>query len=253
MDRLRELSSRLRGAIEQRKATSPLTDGYPELTTDEAYLIQDLVVQGLGGADAAKLGLTSREKQRQMNVDSPLYGWLPAGSQIGPDEPLAIEELIQPRVEPEIAFILGEELGGTATVAHVLAATERVVPAFDVLDSRFAGYRFTLPDVIADNASAARFSLGASGASPTGLDLRLVGCVLEKNGELVSTAAGAAIMDHPAAAVAWLARALAQRGRAIPAGTIVLAGSPTSAIEVRPGDVVSAAFDRIGSLELKCL
>ena len=163
-----------------------------------------------------------------------------------------VADLIQPRVEPEIAFILGTDLSGPVTVSHVLEATERVVPALDVLDSRFEGYGFTLPDVIADNGSAARYTLGGPGAPVAGIDLRLVGCVLEKNGEVVATAAGAAVLGHPAAAVAWFAGQLASRGQTLPAGTTVLAGSLTAAVAVGPGDVVRATLDRIGTVEVTC-
>jgi 2-keto-4-pentenoate hydratase len=133
----------------------------------------------------------------------------------------------------------------------VLAATAAVLPALDVLDSRFAGYRFTLPDVIADNASAARYTIGDP-VPLDGIDLRLVGCVFECNGELVATAAGAAVLDHPAAAVAWFVRKLAAHGRELPAGSVVLAGALTAAIPVTADDVVRLTIDRIGGLDLAC-
>ena len=134
----------------------------------------------------------------------------------------------------------------------MLAATAAVFPAIDVLDSRFAGYSFTLPDVIADNASAAGYLLGGQATEPGGVDLRLTGLVLEKNGELAATAAGAAVLGHPAAAVAWLARVLHGRGRGLAAGQVVLAGALTEALPVAPGDVIVAHFDRLGSVELAC-
>jgi 2-oxo-3-hexenedioate decarboxylase len=134
----------------------------------------------------------------------------------------------------------------------VLAATEAVYPAIDVLDSRFAGYSFTLPDVIADNASAAGFILGGQGTDPSGIDLRLTGVVLEKNGELAGTAAGAAVLGHPAASVAWLVRALAARGRGLAAGQVVLSGALTEAVPVSAGDVIVARFDRLGTIEIAC-
>jgi len=120
------------------------------------------VIAALGGKiEAAKLGLTSRAKQEQMNVSEPSYGWLLAGSRIEPSNPLRASDLIQPRAEPEIAFFTGKKLAGDAVAAaEVVAATEGVMPAIDILDSRYAGYSFTLPEVIADNASAARYALG---------------------------------------------------------------------------------------------
>ncbi len=250
--RLDGLAERLVGAVRARISIAPLTADHPDLSLEEAYLVQELVVEALGGREAAKLGLTSKAKQQQMHVDSPLSAWLPVGSRLRDGEPLVVADLIQPRLEPEIAFVLGGGLTGPATVADVLAATERVVPAVDVLDSRFVGYGFALPDVVADNGSAARYALGGPGAPVAGIDLRLVGCVLEKNGEVVATASGAAVLGHPAAAVAWFAGQLAARGESLAAGTTVLAGSLTAAVAVAPGDVVRATLDRIGTVEVTC-
>jgi 2-keto-4-pentenoate hydratase len=173
--------------------------------------------------------------------------------QLDVGEPVLRDELIQPRVEPEIAFLLGEELGGRGvTAARVLAATHAVMPALEVLDSRFSGYRFTLPAVISDDASAGRFRLGNPVPLEAGTDLRLVGCMFERNGELVATAAGAAVLEHPAAAVAWLVRKLAARGRTLPAGTAVLSGALCAAVTIEPGDLIRASFDRLGSVDLAC-
>lgn len=243
-----DLSERLVEAIRGRAALDPVGSG---LTEDQAYAIQDEVIARLGGrVVAAKLGLTSRAKQEQMNVAEPAYGWLLEGSQIEVGGVLERSSLIQPRVEPEIAFLIDTELSGTSvTTTHVLAATAAVLPAIDILDSRYAGYQFTLPDVIADNTSAARFIVGDP-VSVKGLDLRRVGCVFTRNGELVATAAGAAVLDHPAAAVAWLVRKLAGRGRSLPAGSLVLSGALTAAVPVEPGDVMSVEIDRIGSVTL---
>ncbi|MGH9116752.1 MAG: 2-keto-4-pentenoate hydratase [Acidimicrobiales bacterium] len=245
------LAERLADAIRDRRAIEPPDD---DLSIDDAYDAQDELLKLLGGeVVAAKLGLTSRAKQEQMNVGEPIYGWLTDVMGLDAGEPVPCAELIQPRVEPEIAFLIRDELRGRGvTAARVLAATEAVLPALDVLDSRFTGYRFTLPSVIADDASAGRFRLGNPIALERGTDLRLVGCVFEKNGEVVATAAGAAVLDHPAAAVAWFVRKLAERSRALPARTIVLAGALTAAVAIEPGDVVGASFDRIGSVELAC-
>ena len=112
--------------------------------------------------------------------------------------------------------------------------------------------KFSYPDVIADNCSCAGFILGGQGIDPRGIDLRLVGCTLEHNGQLVATAAGAAVMGHPAAAVAWLVRKLAQRGRGLKAGQVVMCGALTEAVAVQPGDTVVARFDRLGTVEVAC-
>ena len=167
--------------------------------------------------------------------------------------PLECARFIQPRCEPEIAFLLGRDLHGPdVSAAHVLAATDLVFPAIDVLDSRFSGYTFRLPDVISDNSSCAGYTLGGQGTSPVGIDLRLVGCAFYKNGRLLATASGAAVLGHPAASVAWLVRELSTRGRGLTAGQVVLAGSMTEAVAVEPGDTVTARIDRLGSVTLAC-
>ena len=156
-------------------------------------------------------------------------------------------------IEPEIAFVLGRDLAGPAVTANdVLRATEAVAAAVEVLDSRFADYRFTVPDVVADNASAGRYVIGAP-VSPVGIDLRLVGVVLEHRGEVVATASGAAALGHPAAAVAWLARALTAVGEGLRAGQVVLSGGLTAAVPLRAGDTLVASVDRLGSVELGCV
>ena len=250
------LADRIWEAIGQRSAIAPLTNDVPDLTVDAAYDIQDAVVAKhlATGATitAAKLGLTSTAKQRQMNVAEPLYGWMTDGMRLEGDNILEVERFIQPRVEPEVAFMTARELAGPGvTAAEVLSATEWVAPAIDVLDSRFTGYKFTLADVTADNSSAAAYAIGDP--VPLDGDLRLTGCVLSKNGDLVATAAGAAVMEHPAAAMAWFVRKLHSRGRTLAAGSVVLAGSWTEAIPVAPGDIIHAEFDRIGEVTVRCL
>lgn len=250
MNATSDLPKRLAEAIRTRTAIAPEAG---ELTVDAAYELQDELIALLDRPpEAAKLGLTSVAKQHQMHVDEPAYGWLLRGTQIETGTALARDELIQPRVEPELAFRIDRDLAGpSVTATQVLAATGAVMPAIDVLDSRYAGYEFTLPAVVADNISSGRYALGPP-TSADGLDLRLLGCVFERNGELVATAAGAAVLDHPAAAVAWFVRSLHRRGRSLESGTVVLAGALTAAIPIGPGDVVRASFDRIGAVELRC-
>lgn len=254
---VQSLSARLIAAAHDRRATTPLTDEFPDLTIEQAYSIQNAVVAARTTSGSriigAKLGLTSAAKQRQMNVSEPLYGWLTDDMAIDTGEPLICKRFIQPRCEPEVGFLLAQDLEGPqVTAANVLAATELVFPAIDVLDSRFAGYAFRLPDVVADNSSCAAMVLGGQGVEPRGFDLRLTGCVLEKNGRLMATAAGAAVLGHPAASVAWLVRRIHARGRGLLRGQIVLSGSMTEAVPVGPGDVVTARFDRLGTVELGC-
>lgn len=251
-----ELAARLHEAARSRRLIPPLTEERPDLTLDDAYAIQDALVrlreQQGERVVGAKLGLTSRAKQRDMGIDRPILGWLTDAMALEPGSALDTASLVQPRAEPEIAFVLGRDLSGPAvTAVQVLAATRMLVPAIEVLDSRYPDYRFGLADVIADDASAGRFLLGTTGVAPEGIDLGLVGCVFERNGEVIATASGAAALGHPAAAVAWLVRSLADRGRGLHAGQVVLSGGLTSAVPVGPGDVVTARFDRIGSVTMR--
>lgn len=199
----------------------------------------------------AKLGLTSKMKQQAMGVDAPLSGVVTSGMMAPFGAPIELSEFIHPRVEPEIAFVLARDVGALATVSSVLAATESVCGAIDVLDSRYEDFRFALPDVIADNASAPRFFVGPRSVPPGDLeDLRLLGCVLRADGDVATTAAGAAVMGHPAASVAWLANQLAERDEVLKAGWTIFSGDLTAPIPLSAGSSVTAAFDGLGAVEV---
>lgn len=251
----RQIADELGVAEREHKALDPFTDAHPDFDLETAYEVQRLVVKAKVDAGdvvvGAKLGLTSRAKQVVMNVSDPLYGRV-TQSMLAPfGEPIDLTTLIQPRVEPEIAFLLGEELSGRATVTDVLAATKLVFGGVDVLDSRYRDYRFKLPDVVADNCSAGLFLLGPQAVPPSELpDLRLLGCVLRADGAVETTAAGAAVMGHPAASVAWLVRRLAERDESLPAGSLVFSGGLTAPIPLRAGHSVTAEFDGLGTVEV---
>jgi 2-oxo-3-hexenedioate decarboxylase len=247
-----ELAARLSKAVADRTAIAKLTDEFPELDIPAGYRIQHVLRAVAGPLAGWKLGLTSRAKQAQVGVTSPIYGFLPATGALDLGEALDTSMLIQPRCEPEIVFTIGRDLEGPhVTAADVLAATSGVAVGIEVLDSRFVDYGFTIADVVADNTSASRFVVGAP-VTPAGIDLRLVGVLLEHNGRVVATASGAASLGDPAAAVAWLVRRLAAEGEGLQAGQIVLSGGLTAAVPVAPGDVVAASIDRLGSVELGC-
>jgi 2-oxo-3-hexenedioate decarboxylase len=245
-----ELAARLATAAEHRTAILPLSGEVPGLDAGTGYAIQRLARDTAGPLAGWKLGLTSRGAPAQAGIGGPVHGFLASANALDLGQPLASHELIQPRAEPQIAFVIGRDLAGPAvTAADVLAATASVAPGIEIVDSRFLGYRYTVPDLIADNASAGRYLVGAP-VPPDGIDLRLAGVVLEHDGEVVGTAAGAAALGHPAAAVAWLVRSLAVAGEGLRAGQVVLSGGLTAAVPVRPRDVVVVSIDRLGSLEL---
>jgi 2-oxo-3-hexenedioate decarboxylase len=199
-----------------------------------------------------KLGLTSRNKQRAMGLDAPLYGRVTSGMLFATDEPVRLDRFIHPRVESEIAFLLARDVEGPATITSVLAATEVVFGAVDVLDSRYESFKFTLADVVADNASAGGFYLGPIARRPDDLgDLRLLGAVVRVDGEVAMTATGAAVMGHPAASVAWLANQLAAEGEKLRAGQIIFSGGVTAPVPVQAGRSVTFEFDQLGAIEIQ--
>jgi 2-oxo-3-hexenedioate decarboxylase len=249
------IADALIAAERERKAIAPFTDADPGLDAETGYQAQRLVVQHrLDRGErliGAKLGLTSRAKQEAMGVHEPLYGWLTSDMVHPHGEPLPLDELIHPRAEPEIAFLIGRELRAPATITSVLEATDAVLAAVEVLDSRYEDFRFRLPDVIADNASGSRIVFGPRARVPDDVcDLRLLGCVLRAQGDVVATAAGGAVMGHPAAAVAWLVNRLSPQDWPLEPGALVLSGGLTAPVPMRPGSVVSAEFDGLGTVDV---
>jgi 2-oxo-3-hexenedioate decarboxylase len=250
---LEALATTLADAERDRRTVAQLTAATPDLSLDAAYEIQRINFERrLAAGDQPigyKLGLTSRAKQEAMGVDQPLWGRLSAGMLRPEDAPLDVATLIHPRVEPEIAFLIGRDIDGrTASTASVLAATEGIFPALELLDSRYDGFKFALPDVVADNASAAGVITGGRLLDAAAHDWQLEGMVLRQDGEVVHTAAGAAVSGHPAAAVAWLA----QQVGTLPAGSLVLSGGLTAPLALRPGTTVTAEFTHLGTVTLRC-
>jgi len=234
----------------------PLTNVYPTMTVEDAYHIQLAIVEkkktDKNKIIGKKIGLTSRAMQRLLNVNEPDYGHLLSNMLLLEGEPCVRKKLIWPRVEGELAFVLKERLQGPGiTPSDVLRATEGIMPAFEIVDSRIRDWKIKLPDTVADNGSSAFLVLGSRMMPVKDLDLRLIGMVLEKNGEVVSTGAGAAVWGNPAAAVAWLANKLSDFGIALEAGEIILSGALTAAEDANEGDVFSVSFDRLGTLSLK--
>ena len=206
------------GRAATRKGIAQFSDNHPDIPVDTAYAAQKAFIQSKLDAGETfvgwKLGLTSRNKQRAMGLDAPLYGRVTSGMLSTYGDPVRLDRFIHPRVESEIAFLLARDVAAPATITSVLAATDVVFGAVDVLDSRYESFQFTLSDVVADNASAGAFYLGPVARRPDELvDLRLLGCVVRVDGEVAMTAAGAAVMGHPAASVAWLANQLAAAER----------------------------------------
>ena len=248
-----QLAEALLEAEERRQAIDPLTDFYPNMTEEWAYRVQLAIVEGKLGRGlrivGKKIGLTSRAMQQMLGVNQPDYGHILDAMVWSEGEPVPLDRLIQPKCEGEVAFVLGEDIQGPGVnLAQVLKATRYVIPVIEIIDSRVRDWRIKLADTIADNASSAMVVLGGRALPPRELDLRLTGMLLERNGQVVATAAGAAVMGHPAAAVAWLANKLALFDITLRAGEIVLAGAFCGAVTVGSGDAVTATFDHLGSV-----
>lgn len=239
-------------AADQRAEVAAITTQLGELTVDEAYAIQAaLLDRRLARGEqlvGAKLGLTSRAKQEQMGVSEPVYGWLTDRS-ILPNDDVPLAELIHPRVEPEFVFRLAEDVSGPdVTAGDVLDATAEVLGGIEVIDSRYQAFKFTLPDVIADNTSAARVRLGGPGLTPRQADLTTLGCTFELDGEVTGTATGAALLGDPARCVALLVHHLDRVGRKLEAGWTVLAGAATDARPLARGGVARARYSHLASV-----
>ncbi|WP_459931508.1 2-keto-4-pentenoate hydratase, partial [Desulfosporosinus burensis] len=252
----RDIAAKLLQAESVRVPIDTLTETYPGLTVEDAYRIQleGITMKLAQGRKVIgkKIGLTSKGMQKLLGVNEPDYGHLFDNMLLLEGESCQRQELLLPKVEGELAFVLKDTLKGPGvTIADVFRATEGVMPAFEIVDSRIRDWKIKLADTIADNGSSARLVLGSRLVPVQDLDLRLIGMVLEKNGEMVSSGAGAEVWGHPAAAVAWLANKLAEFDIALEAGEIILSGAVTAAEVAESGDVFTLSFDGLGSLNLK--
>ena len=233
-----------------------LTARYPEISNEEAYQVQ-LAGMQLRQSDGhtivgKKIGLTSKAMQAALGVFEPDYGYITDKMMALEGDVLSLSELIAPKVEAEVAFILKEDLTGPGvTVSKVLQASAGIMPALEIIDTRVKDWKIKIQDTIADGASIGKVVVTGRLIPVDEFDMRFMGLVLEKNGEVVATAAGAAVLGHPANAVAWLANKLADYGIALKAGDIVMSGSLTAACPVAAGDSVRAAFDRLGAVGAK--
>lgn len=251
--KLEELARELLAAERSGVPVEALTDRFPELSLPDAYAIQLAMVKAWTDSGhmvvGKKIGLTSRAMQEMFGLKEPDYGHILDRSIVSEGEPISMSRLIEPRVESEICFLLKDELEGPGvTVASVLAATLGVMPALEIIDSRIKDWKIKVEDSIADNASNALIVLGGKLTPIANLDLRTTGMVLERNGEKVATAAGAAVLGNPARAVAWLANTLSEYHSGLRAGEFVMSGSLSAAVPAKADLSFSAAFDHLGTV-----
>jgi 2-keto-4-pentenoate hydratase len=249
---LSEIADRLRAAERDRAPIAPLTESYPGLVPADAYAIQlRNIRRRTAPVVGHKVGLTSAAMQQMMNVDEPDYGHLLADMRVAEDVLADAGRYCYPRVEIETAFILGADLPGEdCGEDDVLAATEALAPAIELIDSRIQDWKIGLPDTIADNASSAGFVLGQARVRPADIDVRGIDATLWRNGSLVAQGRSDAVLGNPVTAVAWLARAVSRYGVRLKAGHIILPGAVDRAVDAHPGDEFRAQFTGLGTVTL---
>ena len=243
-------------AERDRRQIDRLTDLEPGMTVADAYRIQlHNANRRLSDGEkliGMKIGLTSSGMQKLLNVDKPDFGHLFSNMLIEEGHTVDTSSLIQPKVEGELTFCIGRELKGPGiTAADVFTATDYVTPSIEIVDSRIKDWKIKLQDTIADNGSSARFVLGGRMRPVGKVDMRLTGMTLEKNGELVNSGTAAEVWGSPAAAVACLANMLSEYEMALPAGSLVMAGAFTAALEAHAGDVFTASFTNMGAVTIR--
>jgi 2-oxopent-4-enoate/cis-2-oxohex-4-enoate hydratase len=253
---INELGDELYDALVAGKTVSPLTSRGFDITIGDAYYIQQrMLSRRLENGEKVigkKIGVTSKPVMNLLGVHQPDFGYLLDGMVYNEGESIEMSSLIQPKAEGEIAFLLKKDLQGPGvTAADVLAATEGVMACFEIVDSRITDWKIKIQDTVADNASCGVFVLGDQLVDISNIDLGLCGMVLEKNGEIVVTGAGAATMGHPVNAMVWLANTLGKLGIALKAGDIVLSGAMGAMVPVVKGDNLRMTIGGLGGCSVR--
>jgi 2-oxopent-4-enoate/cis-2-oxohex-4-enoate hydratase len=250
------LGDELFDALKGCHTVEPLTTRHPDITIDDAYAVQQRLnarrMQAGETVVGKKIGVTSKAVMSMLGVYQPDFGILLDGMLYNEGQAIAASSLIQPKAEGEIAFILKRDLQGPGvSAADVLSAAEGVMACFEIVDSRIRDWKIRIQDTVADNASCGVFVLGDRVVDAREVDLNTCGMVLEKNGEIVATGAGAAALGAPANAVAWLANTLGARGIALKAGEVILSGSLAAMVPVKAGDNLRVTIGGIGGCSVR--
>jgi 2-keto-4-pentenoate hydratase len=248
-----EAAQLLLRSYELRQPIPPLSDTYPDLDIEDAYAIQLEQAKAwlASGRKVAghKVGLTSRAVQAQLGVNQPDFGHLLSDTFYLSGEPIPPGTFMQPRVEPEISFVLKQDLAGPGiTIAEAIRAVDCVIGSLEIVDSRIAEWNIKLTDTVADNASAGGVVLGTKPVRIEDMDLRLAGAVLYRNGRIQHTGAGAAVLGSPISSLVWLANTLGRLGTTLKAGQVILPGAITPMVAAGPGDTITALFAGLGSV-----
>ena len=253
---IQQLGDELYDALKGCQVLEPLTSRHPEITIEDAYRIQQrLNARQLAAGEriiGKKIGVTSAAVMNMLGVYQPDFGMLTDGMVYNEGEAIPANTLIQPKAEGEIAFVLKKDLMGPGvTGADVLAATEGVMACFEIVDSRIRDWKIKIQDTVSDNASCGVFVLGDRLVDARDVDLNTCGMILEKNGEIVATGAGAAALGAPVNAVAWLANTLGRLGIPLKAGEVILSGSLAIMVPVKAGDSLRVTIGGIGGCSVR--
>jgi 2-oxo-hept-3-ene-1,7-dioate hydratase len=245
----------LMAAQRERKQAVQLSTTFPGITIEDAYAISTEVANRNMAAGAKlighKVGLTSKAMQRSSQIDEPDFGYLLDHMMIADGAKVPHADYCRPRVEIELAFVLGKTLKGPGVgLTDVLRATEYVVPAIEIVDARIQDQR-KIFDTVADNGAAAGIAVGGRPVGPMEVDLRWVGGIMYRNSEIEETGVAAGVLGHPALGVAWLANKLGSHGVALEAGHLVLAGSFTRVVLAQKGDTLHADFGPLGGIAVQ--
>lgn len=251
----KNLSDLLLSAEKSRTGVTPLTEMKPDLTVKEAYNIQlDNIQVKLENGEiisGKKIGLTSLAMQQLLGVNEPDYGHLLQSMEVDNNGVISRKQLLEPKVEGEIAFFLKKDLKGpNVTVEDVLGATKYVVAALEIVDSRVAGWKIKLCDTIADNASSGLYVLGEKKLAPHQLDLKEEKMSFYKNEQLINEGVGKAALGDPAYCVAWLANKLSEFGITLKANEVILSGALSAAVNAEDGDEFVAKFQTLGEVKV---
>jgi len=251
----RKAADILLAAEKQRKQATQLSTTWPGITMEDAYAISTEVADRkiAGGAKLIghKVGLTSKAMQRSSQIDEPDYGHLLDHMMIADGAKVPHADYCRPRVEIELAFVLGKPLKGPGVgLPDVLRATEYVVPAIEIVDARIQDQR-KIFDTVADNGAAAGIVIGGRPIGPMDVDLRWVGGIMYRNSEIEETGVAAGVLGHPALGVAWLANKLGSHGVGLEPGHLVLAGSFTRVVFAQIGDTLHADFGALGGIAVQ--
>jgi 2-keto-4-pentenoate hydratase len=248
---LQRLATSLRDAAQERLPIAPVREALAGMGVEGAYAVQDINTAYYLDAGrrltGRKIGLTSKSVQQQLGVDAPDFGMLFADMELAPDEEVALGRVLQPKAEAEVAVVLERDLKHEqVTLSQLMSAIAYVLPAVEIVGSRIRDWDIRLLDTVADNASSGLYALGTQPKKLSEVDLRTCGMLMERKGEVVSLGVGAACLGHPLNAALWLARKMAEVGRPLHAGDVIMTGALGPMVTVAPGDIIDTTIAGLG-------